>query len=357
MKKMLLRLICITVLLAVSPIKIYGTASNYAVVEQSSGRILYKCNENKRMPMASTTKIMTAILVIENLDLSQKYRVPDEAVGIEGSSIYLEHGEILSGEELLYGLMMASGNDAAYALAMLTSGSAEQFVSLMNDKARDLGMENTHFEDPCGLEYKNHYSTAYDMAILCRYALNNEKFAEVVSTKNYQISGSEEGTVRYLYNKNKILGGFEGGNGIKTGYTRVAGRCLCSSATRNGMQVICVVLNDHDWFNDSMSLMNKAFDEYSLVNITEKENFSGMINICGGKSEKCDIIIKNEIKYPIKANESIVCTYNVEKSICAPVKANQKVGEAKYYLDGTEIAKTDIVTKESVGKKIRLFGR
>ena len=144
-----------------------ASLSAYTVIEQSSGRILYSVNDNQKMPMASTTKVMTAILVIENLDLKKEYLIPDEAVGIEGSSIYLKKGEKLTGMDLLYGLMLASGNDAAYALAILTSGSTEEFIYKMNMKAQELGLKNTHFSDPCGLRSDGHYTTSKELAFLC----------------------------------------------------------------------------------------------------------------------------------------------------------------------------------------------
>lgn len=321
------------------------SASAYTVIEKTSGRILYESNGNKRMPMASTTKVMTAILVIENLDLTKEYNIPEEAVGIEGSSIYLKKGEKLTGWDLLYGLMLASGNDAAYALAILTSGDSETFINLMNEKAEELNLKDTHFEDPCGLKSENHYTTSTDLARLCAYAMNNEIFAKVVSTKNYQI-GKEN--VRYLYNKNRILGELEGGDGIKTGYTRNAGRCLCSSATRNGAQVICVVLNDYNWFNDSKTLINKAFDEYSFVQISKKDEIVTSANIFNGKSEKCDIITKEDVFYPLKKGEYLKAKYNVVFEKSAPVKKGDGAGHVDFYLEGKIVLNVPCFFKDDV---------
>ncbi len=307
-----------------------ASLSAYTVVEQSSGRILYSVNDNQKMPMASTTKVMTAMLVIENLDLQKEYTIPDEAVGIEGSSIYLKKGEKLTGLDLLYGLMLASGNDAAYALAILTSGSTEEFIYQMNLKAQELGLKNTHFSDPCGLRSDGHYTTSKELAFLCAYAMNNPLFNEIVATKTYQING-ETGT-RYLYNKNRILD-VQGGNGIKTGYTKKAGRCLCSSIKRNGMQLICVVLNDYNWFNNSASLMEKAFKEYSMVKIAEKDKKITSVNIIGAKKQKCDIITKEDVFYPLKKGEYIKAHYDFQQNIKAPVKKGESAGKAYYYLD------------------------
>ncbi len=332
-------------------------ASAYIVIEQSTGRVLYESNADSPMPMASTTKVMTAILVIENLDLNQEYEIPEAAVGIPGSSIYLQKGETLTGEELLYGLMLASGNDAAYALAELTCGSTEAFVEKMNEKAREMNLEHTRFSDPCGLASENHYTSARDLAQLCAYALNNEIFAKVVATQNYQIPGSQDGSLRYLHNKNRILGECLGGNGIKTGYTRAAGRCLCSSATRDGMQLICVTLNDYNWFNDSKALLEKGFEEYTMVTLFEKDKIAGVCNIFDGKQEKCDIICEKELAYPLKKGEklSVVTDILLEKQ--APVSRGEKAGEIKAYLNGEEVASSTCVFYSSVEKKIKWFGR
>lgn len=322
------------------------SASAYTVIEQSSGRILYENNGNKRMAMASTTKVMTAILVIENLDLYKTYEIPDEAVGIEGSSIYLKKGEKLTGEELLYGLMMASGNDAAYALAILTSGESGKFIELMNEKAQKLNLTNTHFSDPCGLKSENHYTTSNDLARLCAYAMNNEIFKKVVSTKIHTIGEGE--SLRHLYNKNRILGELEGGDGIKTGYTKKAGRCLCSSATRNGMQVICTVLNDYDWFNDSEALINKAFGEYSYVQVAKKNEIVASANIFSKNSEKCDIITIQDVFYPLKKGEYLKAKYDVLLEKEAPVQRGERAGEIKFFLEDKEVLSVPCVFKESV---------
>lgn len=325
------------------------SASAYTVIEQSSGRILYQANGESRMTMASTTKVMTAILVIEKLDLEKEYEIPSEAVGIEGSSIYLKKGEKLTGKELLYGLMMASGNDAAYALAILTAGDSNAFIDMMNEKAKEIGLKNTHFMDPCGLKSENHYTTSNDLALLCAYAMNNETFKKIVSTQTYQIRGSEEGTVRHLYNKNRILGEVEGGDGIKTGYTRAAGRCLCSSATRNGMQVICVVLNDYNWFNDSKALINKAFNEYSYVQIAKKDEIVTFANISDGFSQKCDIITKEDVFYPLKKGEYLKARYDVLYQADVPIQKGQTAGKIDFYIDDKIVKSVSCVFNEDIG--------
>lgn len=332
------------------------SARAYTVIEQSSGRILYSSCGDEKMPMASTTKVMTALLTIENLDLTKTYDIPDSAVGIEGSSIYLKKGEKLTGEELLYGLMLASGNDAAYALAAIISGSAEEFVELMNRRAGELGLKNTHFADPCGLKSREHYTTSNDLARLCAYAMKNETFCRVVSTQNHQISGANEGETRYLHNKNRILGEYRGGNGIKTGYTLAAGRCLCAAAKRGDMQLISVVLNDREWFSDCETLLDRAFEEYSYVCLAKKGEIAGNANILDGKSPKCDIMYENDVFYPVKQGEQIK---GVSRAgvLTAPIKKGEQAGVCEFFLDGKVIASTPLVTDESVERKFNLFGR
>lgn len=231
----------------------------YIVLNAKTGEVLAAKNENERLAMASTTKVMTAIVALENAPLDLVITAPRSAVGVEGSSIYLKEGESLTLNHLLYGLMLASGNDAAVAIAIGVAGSVPNFVALMNEKARELGAVNTQFQNPHGLHHKDHYTTAYDLAVICRYAMQNAQFREIVGTVRAKIPLEGQEDMRILNNKNKILSEFEGGTGIKIGYTRNAGRCLCASASRNGIDLICVVLNDGDWFNTAMRLMNVAF--------------------------------------------------------------------------------------------------
>lgn len=230
-------------------------------MELESGTILHSKNAEARLPMASTTKIMTALIVAEDCDLSEVITVPDEAVNVEGSSIYLKKGESISVKDLLYGLMLRSGNDAACALAIHHSGSVEKFVEKMNGKAKELGADDTHFKNPSGLPDEAHYTTAKDLCNIARAAMGNKVFKEVVSTKNYN------GDFRQFLNKNKLLFSLNGANGVKTGYTQRAGRCLVSSAARENMNVICVVLNCYDMYERSADIINACFEKYSLETI------------------------------------------------------------------------------------------
>lgn len=244
-------------------------AASMITTEAGSGRVLYEKNADSRRPMASTTKIATAITVIDNVsDLEKTVVIPDCAVGVEGSSIYLSKGETASIRDLLYGLMLQSGNDCAVALAVTTAGSVEKFAALMNETARKCGANDTNFVTPHGLHDDNHYTTARDLAKISAYAMKNATFREIVASKRHTMPWAGHDCDRVILNKNKILTTFDGGDGIKTGYTKKAGRCLVASATRDGMTIISVVLDCGPMFEECRNLMEKAFEEYSLVDIT-----------------------------------------------------------------------------------------
>ena len=231
------------------------TTTSYAcgmvVIEAESGRILYQKNCNERLAMASTTKIMTALLALESgLDLDEEFIVDERSVGIEGTSLYLRKGEKKTLKELLYGLMLPSGNDAAVAIACRVSGSEEEFVKLMNQKASELGLKNTSFANAHGLDSEGHYTSAYDLAMITAEAMKNPTFCEIVKAKNVTVSGNEEVSGKALKNKNKLLWSMEGCEGVKTGFTDNAKRCFVCSAKRDGMRLICVVLNCGPMFEE-----------------------------------------------------------------------------------------------------------
>ena len=231
--------------------------SSYIVMNAKNYEVIDGDNIHLQLPMASTTKTMTALIVCENCLPDAIISIPKEAVGIEGSSVYLKEGDVFTVKELLYGLMLRSGNDAAVALAIFTAGSIDNFASLMNYKAEELGLCDTHFVNPHGLHDKNHYTSAYDLCKLGCYAMRNPLFKEIVGTKSISV-GSDDNK-RFWANKNKILNNYHGGNGIKTGFTKDAGRCLIASATRNDVTVVSVVLNRYNMFRECELLMDKAF--------------------------------------------------------------------------------------------------
>ena len=279
-----------------------STAQGAIVMERSSNRVLYAKNENARLPMASTTKIVTALTVINHCSLDEIVTVPREACGIEGSSIYLREGEHLTVEELLYGLMLRSGNDAAVALAIHTSGNIAQFAELMNETARSLGCKDSNFVNPHGLHDDEHYTSARDLAVITCNALENDYFRMIVSARTVRIANEGYEYDRVLVNKNKLLTNFEDADGVKTGYTKKAGRCFVGSATRNGMQVVVVVLNCGPMFEETASMLAAAFDTYKLEKVVPQNKICGSISEKGARRYyKCPV----RFQYPIKDGEKI----------------------------------------------------
>ena len=236
--------------------------SAIVVSDAESGEILYSQNADVTLEIASTTKILTAITVIENADVFMTYPIPKKAVGVEGSSIYLRDGEKWRILDLLYGLMLRSGNDAATALAIATSGTEEEFARLMNKTAEKIGATKSHFTNPHGLHDKDHYATARDLALITAYALKCPIFADICSTKTYrckkQIGDKSEDVI--FYNKNKLLYSYPSAIGVKTGYTKHSGRCLVSAAKKGDRTLVCVVLNLSDTYGVTKSLFDKYFD-------------------------------------------------------------------------------------------------
>lgn len=233
------------------------------VVEATSRRVLVNENMNARCYPASTTKVLTALVVLDKLPLDKVVVVPREAVGIEGSSIYLKEGEKITVEDLLLGLMLRSGNDSAAALAIAVSGSVEEFSALMNDKAKECGAYSSNFVNPHGLHDDNHYTTPYDLALITAKAYENKDFCRIVNTQIATISGADG--EKHIGNKNKLLKLFADANGVKTGYTKKSGRCLVGGAKREGMQLVSVVLNYNDMWNDTIRMLNTAFSNYEML--------------------------------------------------------------------------------------------
>lgn len=315
------------------------------VMELNSGRILHQKNAYDKKYMASTTKILTAICVIENCDLDEIVTVSKNTIGIEGSSIYLEEGEKLSVKHLLYGLMLRSGNDCAETLAVHCSGSIEMFAQLMNKTAKNAGAISSNFVNPHGLHDDNHYTTAYDLAQISRYAMNNEEFKEIVSTKSIKIPFTTQNYDRLLINKNKMLYNFDGSNGIKTGYTKKAGRCLVSACERNGIKFICVVLNCPPMFERSMTLLDNAYSNYKNYKLVESDNIIDFINI-DNTDKTCAIGINNDIILPLTNDEKndIKIVYDYPKSISKPLKKQTEIGLVKIYCKNLLIFEQKIYT-------------
>jgi len=332
---------------------IYAEASSakaMCVMEKSSKRVLYSKNQNTRLPMASTTKIMTAITAIENCDdLDKTFEISPKSVGISGTSIYLRKGEIMSIRDLLYGLMLVSGNDASVAIGEHIAGNTKKFVALMNETAQKIGAKNSHFDNTHGLDSATHYTTAQDLALITSYALENEIFKEIVSTKNTKIV-SEAGKTRYLKNKNKLLSNMEGCCGVKTGFTDDAGRCLVSACEREGMTLVCVVLNCGPMFEDSRTLLENGFNEYKMIDLTSGYSYDNLIKVVGGKQENCKIGTKEKFFYPLKEGEisKVDYVYNIQKNMEAPVDKGEEIGEIKIFIDNNLIFSEKVFTMETI---------
>ncbi len=320
-----------------------STNTSEIIIELESGRILHEKNINEKMFMASTTKILTAITVIENCNIDNIVAVTDKTVGVEGSSIYLEAGEKLSVKDLLYGLMLRSGNDCAETLAVYCSGSVQNFAELMNATAKRIGAVNSNFVNPHGLHDDNHYTTAYDLALISRYAMKNRIFREIVSTKSIQIPFSTRNSKRFLINKNKMLKEFDGSTGIKTGYTKKAGRCLVSSCFRNGMELICVVLNCPPMFERSKTLMTECFDKYKNYKMFESDHIVDFIKT---DSEDCGLYIKKDIIIPLTENEfdNIKIVYDYPNFIKKPFEKDTEIGFIKIYAENNLIFSEKVYT-------------
>lgn len=230
----------------------------YAVLDVKTGDVILSYNENTRLPMASTTKIMTALLAVENCNLDEIVTVDQRSIGVEGSSVYLRLGERLTLRELLYCMMLRSGNDSATAIALHIANSVDEFAEMMNIRAESMGLTNTHFTNPHGLHDENHYTTAKELGLIACTAMKNNDFREIVGTKKITVGKGE--SQRTLLNKNKMLSLYNGATGIKTGYTKKSGRCLVSAAERDGKKLVCVVLNVGDTYGVSIKLLNEAFN-------------------------------------------------------------------------------------------------
>lgn len=276
-------------------------ASGAVCIEASSRRVLYDDGKDEPCYPASTTKVLTALIALERLPLDKIVIVPKIAEGVEGSSIYLKAGDKITVEDLLFGLMLRSGNDAAVTLATEIAGGIDEFASLMNEKAKTLGASNSHFVNPHGLHDENHYTTSYDLALICAAAYENSDFARIVGTKQRKIEVS--GEARYIANKNKLLKLFEGANGVKTGYTKKSGRCLVGGAKRGDMQLITVVLNHGDMWNDTVRMLNFGFDNYEMIPLDNALLTSGN-DVVKVKVNQTVTPNWQNVKYPLKKDGS-----------------------------------------------------
>ena len=325
------------------PVKVRAVSAQKAMVlDAISGRILYEKNADSKSLIASTTKIMTALIVCEQCNVLDRMRIPQEAVGIEGSSMYLREGEVLTLQELLYGLMLSSGNDAAVALAIYCGGTVEGFAQLMNDKARSLGMTMTHFENPNGLDSPGHYSTARDLAVLAAYAMENPVFAKTVSTKTVTVGQ------RVLRNHNKLLWFVEGADGVKTGYTKAAGRILVSSATRQGRRILAVTIDDPDDWADHSALLEEGFSRYRMTDILRAGDRVSEVAVENGENTKVNLLAAEDFTYALAPEEQPQILVPGTGFVYGPAVEGAEAGYAYVLIQGKAVGKVPLVFGETV---------
>lgn len=325
-----------------------GTSANsYLLMDGLTGEVLSSKNADVALPMASTTKIMTCIVALEEGNLSDLVAISQDAVGVEGSSVYLMKGETLSLEELLFALMLESANDAAVAIALHISDDLSAFADLMNQKAREIGMTCTNFVNPHGLPADGHYSSARDLCKLLSYAMQNPAFRVFSATKTMTIS-APEGKKRFLSNHNKLLRMYDACIGGKTGFTKEAGRCLVTAAEKNGRILVCATLGDpNDWL-DHAALFNYGFSLYSEKKILGLNELSLTVSVVGGKRKAVNLTNSDEFSIWIKYDEHLTVTTELPAFVYAGVEEGTVIGYAVYSLNDKEIERIPLIAKESV---------
>ena len=329
------------------------SAQSYVLYCADNGKIICSKDENKQMKPASTTKLMTSLIALEEAASgNKKVKFTDEMIA-EGSSMYLKVGEVVTLKDLASGMMMASGNDAANATAISISGSTEKFAAKMNERAQQIGMKNTHFVTPSGLDDEEHYSTAYDLAVLMSYALENEDFAQLTSQKSATVNFIEPSSKKTTYsNHNKLLSLYEYCIGGKTGYTMAAGRCLVSASKKDGLTLICVTLNDKNDWNDHISLYDYGFSQYSCYSSADTEFFAD-IPCVGGESDTVTVTGEKNasIVIPSEDKDRVSRKVYIDSFVYAPIKKNEAVGRIEYLIDDKVISVVDLIAVDKINSK------
>ncbi len=315
------------------PIDLHGNipengAKSAIVIDLESGNIVFSKNADEKLGMASTTKIMTALVAIENSFPDDEFPIPKDAVGIEGSSVYLKEGEVLSIRELLYCLLLESGNDAATAIAILCGGSVDEFCKMMNERAEELSLQNTHFSNPHGLSDENHFTTARELAIITAEAMKYPLFCEIVLTKTHKVryDGVENG--RTLVNHNKLLKTYEGATGGKTGYTKKDGKCLVSSAKRDGLHLIAVTLGDPSPTVTHTQLLDSAFSDFESVEIVDENPIELELPVENGEDAFLTVRSDKRASVCLPKGSKIEVELMLPDVLSAPIKNGDVIGKA-----------------------------
>ena len=327
------------------------SAKAACILDLETGRVLFEHNMHARLPMASTTKVMTALLALEHGDLDASVTCSENAFGVSGTSIYLAQGETLRLGDMLLGLMLSSGNDAAVAIAEHIGGSVDQFAGMMNARAKELGANQTHFVNPHGLPDEAHYTTAYDLARIAREAMGNTAFRDLVRHQQAQIPWEGRSYNRQLRNKNRLLSEYPGATGIKTGYTSKAGRCLVFGARREGMELVGVVLGCADWFNEAARLMDACFDTYTMTDVLGPMRQAGKLPVAGGRQENVGMCLMDTLSVPLREGEAGQIVLDVPQVVHAPVYAGMHLGTAHLVISGKEYAQCEVVASHRVDSR------
>lgn len=325
------------------------SASCAALMVAETGELIYGKNEHDRRSMASTTKIMTSLLAIEALTPQRKITVSADMLNVEGTSMGLLPGDTVTLEGLVYGMLLQSGNDAANVTAITLGGNVENFVSMMNKRAGEIGMNDTHFETPSGLDSKEHYSTAYDMALLGCTAIKNPEFAAVCAQKSAVVCYGNPPYRRTLTNHNRLLRIYDDAVGIKTGFTKKSGRCLVSAARRDGVTLVAVTLNAPDDWNDHSKMLEYGF---SVVERHEADTDMSAVSlkIAGGESESVPLKLSRPLQYISRKGESVRTEQKIslKKFEYAPIEENAVVGSVELIIDGNVVDRAEILTAGAV---------
>lgn len=351
MKKIFLFLL-LFVIVAHNASAIDISARSAIVIDASSGRVLFEKNSRERLPMASTTKIMTGLLACESGKMSDIVTVSPVASGTEGSSLWLKIGEKMSLENLTYGLMLKSGNDAAVAIAEYLAGSVDAFSLLMNKRAKEIGANDTRFKNPNGLAEDGHFTTAYDLAQISRVAMENKLFAKIVSTKEKTIPWEGEEWDRVLKNHNKMLWQYEGCNGIKTGFVKKSGRCLVTSAKRGKTSLICVTLNAPSDWNDHKVLLDSCFEKYTTEVICKKGEKIDNFVYDEKRNKSVGLVAENAILVAVSENDNVKT--KIEYKNNKTIKKGSVGAVMHVFVNDEKIASVNLLYKKSIKKKFRI---
>ncbi len=346
MKKITALLIVFFIVLNISVKTSALSAKAAVVINGDTGEILFSKNADSRLPMASTTKIMTALLLCENADLNETIVTTREMVTVEGSSMGLQVGDTVSYHDLLYGMMLASGNDAANTTAIAISGSTQNFVELMNNKALELGLKNTHFETPSGLDGKEHYTTAYELALIAKHALENGSFAAAAKSKSATLCYGNPPYKRTLTNHNRLLKSYDDIVGVKTGFTKKSGRCLVTASKKDGKYVIAVTLNDPNDWADHRALLDLGLASLQTVDISPDHN-KFKIPVQNGTENSIEIEISSK-RFSVKETDDLKAEISLPNFIYAPINKGDVIGKVYYYSSDNLILSENITSPISI---------